>query len=37
MYAGGLLDTTQVYGLYDCPCKQGSTTVTPPMLVLILL
>ena len=29
-YAGGLEDTTQYYGSYDCPCKQNSTTVTPP-------
>ena len=29
-YAGGQEDTTQYYGSYDCPCKQNSSTVTPP-------
>ena len=29
-YAGGPHDTAQHYGPYDCPCKQNSTTVTPP-------
>ena len=31
-YAAGPRDTIMYSGTYDCPCKQNSTTITPPFV-----